>query len=316
MKTLSAILALILSSGLVAMAETRVTRQWIDNQIVDNDTLTCNVEAGTTRLLVETRAAMHGVKESKGTSRQVWGVEFVMVDGTRQMVTVGWGNSMYGDFTDERYLSVSGLGADSPVKFTRNVNTHDGPNTLIVDVEDGTLGKVFVGDDLLNYAGTVQLNSPIAEVKLFSRGKLEIMSMCVEYGIPVDLNSGLDDAAIAEASRPGQEAPLGLWHYFDRDNDASYAQPGGDYDLLVARDPADDGRFLIIYIAGARVNAGEWRTGMIKGVLTPTRFKGRYELKWYDAGMELVDDECHASVENNILTVHFPLHHSQLRYSR
>ncbi|MDE7386108.1 MAG: hypothetical protein K2N28_03110 [Muribaculaceae bacterium] len=315
MNKLSALILVFVTSCFVSVAETRVARRWYDSQIVDNGTLDCVVGAGVSRLTVEARAAMHGVKESKGVSPQSWGIELVMADGTSCDITVGWGNTMFGDFTDERYLSVSGLDEKSVARFTKNVNTHDGFNTLIVEFSD-LAGCVYVGDDFLNYAGNVTLQSPVVEVKLISHGKLELQSMCVESGTPVSLDSGLDDEALAEASRPGQTAPLGVWHYFDRDNDASYAQPGGDYDLLVVNDPECDGCFLILYFDGARVNASQWHRGMIKGVLTPTPFKGRYELKWYDAGMEPVDDECHASVDDNILTVHFPLHHSQLRYCR
>ena len=311
------LIVMIVASCFCSIAEERVSRTWFDEQTIHDDTLVCPLADGVERLLIDVRAAMHGVKESKGVSPQSWGLEFVMADRSRRQLIVGWGNTMFGDFTDERFLSMEGLDGQSTVRFTRNVDTHDGPNSLIVETDGSKTANVYIGDDLVNYAGTLTLSSPVVEVRLFARGKLDLMSLCIVTGVPVNLDSGLDSDAIAEASVPGQEAPLGVWHYFDRDNDAAYAVPGGDYDLLVVRDPeSDGGAFLILYLGGARVNAAGWRSGMIKGRLTPTHFKDRYDLKWYDAGMEPVDDECHASVDGDIFTIQFPLHHAQLRYSR
>ncbi|MDE6403361.1 MAG: hypothetical protein K2K86_06105, partial [Muribaculaceae bacterium] len=125
MNKLSALILVFVTSCFVSVAEMRVTRQWYDSQIVDNGTLACAVGSGVSRLTVEARAAMHGVKESKGVSPQSWGIELVMADGTSCDITVGWGNTMFGDFTDERYLSVSGLDEKSVARFTKNVNTHD-----------------------------------------------------------------------------------------------------------------------------------------------------------------------------------------------
>lgn len=112
------------------------------------------------------------------------------------------------------------------------------------------------------------------------------------------------------------EAPQGIWKYLDRDTDSRLALAGGRYTLAIVRQKTGDG-YDIIYLDGAETHADSWQPGMKKGELKPTIFTGHYDLIWYDAAMEPITLDAHASIEQGaILTLSFPLLKSTLRFSK
>lgn len=299
----------------VGTLQARVSRQWTENRILDNSSMAWTIPVKASTVTIETCVAMKGPKDTRGVDPCRWQLTLALVDGSRHEIIVGWGNTDFGDFSDSRYLEVTGVQSD-PVRFTGGVDLYSGDNTVVVESHSPGNAKVYIGNDVMDYVGEINLSSPICEVAVGTSGRLELAIMSIECEIPWNLDSGLDADRLAAACEPGQSAPLGLWHYFDRDNDAAYARPGGTYSLAVVPDPEQADCFLILYIDGARVNASKWEPGMIKGRLTPTKFAGRYRLEWWDAGMTLIHDEANAIVEPDMLTLNFPLLHSQLRYSR
>lgn len=106
----------------------------------------------------------------------------------------------------------------------------------------------------------------------------------------------------------------GVWTYFDRENDPAHARPGGRYRLAVVA--AGDGSYDLIYTGGAEVNSSAWLAGMRKGRLVPTPFEGNYDLVWYDAMMEPVENDVSATVADGLMTLNFPLMKTRLRFSR
>lgn len=110
------------------------------------------------------------------------------------------------------------------------------------------------------------------------------------------------------------KAPEGFYEYLDRQNDPRYCRQGGSYRLALVGN--DNGGFDIIYVSGAQTGADLWKTGMLKGCLTPTIFENHYDLTWFDAMMEPISSECYADIlQNAILSLNFPLLKSSVRYS-
>ena len=298
-----------------ATVQARVSRQWTENRTIDNSSMSWSIPTGASDVTIETCIAMKGPKDTRGTDPCSWQLTLALVDGSRRDITVGWGNTDFGDFSDSRYLEVKGVSSGAK-RFTGGVEMYSGDNTLVIETDYPDKAKVYIGNDVMNYVGEIDLRSPIREVAVGTSGQLELAIMSIECEITDNLDSGLDAEGLAAACEAGQAAPMGLWHYFDRDNDAAYARPGGLYSIAVVPDREESGSYLILYIDGAKVNSSKWKSGMIKGRLTPTKFAGRYLLEWWDANMERVRDEANAIVEPDMLTLNFPLLHSQMRYSR
>ena len=103
----------------------------------------------------------------------------------------------------------------------------------------------------------------------------------------------------------------GTYEIFDRTLDESLLRLGGEYKLAVVK---NHDRYDIIYIAGARINGNRWKTGMLKGILTPTSFDGIYNLKWFDSEGEPLSHSITAqSGYGGTLTLQFPYHSSTIR---
>lgn len=314
---LAGIVALLAVSVLAVNA--RVDRRWIEACSLDceNMPLAHDVSAGYELLTVEVCAAMKGLRDTRRTDAPVWGVVLTLADSTARCITLEWGNTDPGDFTDVRYLTVSGLDTE-PCRRESNVNVYGGDNTLIIEVASDRVARAYVGSDVMNYAGQVALATGVVGVEIFTTGKLDVGVGCLEAEYGPELNTGYDHDAIEAAAVPGPDAPLaGIWQYLDRDNDPDYARPGGQYTLALVPDPDVQGGYLMLYVAGAVVERDRWHEGMLKGRLTPLPFVGRYSLEWYDARGHRVDDEANASVgDDGVLTLNFPLLHAQLRYCR
>lgn len=311
MKTLVPVIVMFLWAGVVTA---KVHRQWSEESSPVSAPVSWTIPDGAAAVTVEACVSMDGPKDSRGVDRCSWELTLVLADSTEHAFTVGWGNTDFGDFSDRRYLEVRGLA--EPVRLTEGADMYSGDNTLVVETDVLNIAHVYVGNDILSYVGDVALKAPLRKVRLSSQGRMSHTLVAIESEIPENLESGLDAQALAEACRPGQPAPLGLWHYLDRDNDMSYARPGGTYSLAIVPDAENEGHYLVLYVDGAIVNAHGWHQGMIKGRMRPTMFTGRYRLEWWDARMERVSDEANVMVEDNILTLNFPLLHSQLRFSR
>lgn len=313
------LLVFVLATLVWIVAQARITRIWDENRVIDDSCTVWPLPQDCSRISLEACVAMEGPSDCLGADIHSWNLTLLLADGTRRVVTIGWGNTCLGDFTDIRYLSVDGVDAPSggQVRLTSDVNLYGGDNSIVVEIDPpGDKAQIYVGDDVMNYAGSVMLSSPVDSVSVGTMGKIELAFIAIECGHEPRLDSGLDDLELQQACAPGQEAPLGMWRYLDRDNDAAFARPGGFYTLTVVADPAEQGTYLLLYLDGARVNSTAWKAGMIKGRLTPTRFIGRYRLEWRNADKTILQDEAAAILDGDILTLTFPLHQSHLRFTR
>ena len=106
----------------------------------------------------------------------------------------------------------------------------------------------------------------------------------------------------------------GYWTYLDRETDDNTMRLGGRYTIaIVARDSGYD----IFFVDGAKVNADKWACGMTKGRLTPTIFTDNYTATWTDATFNNITSDVYATFESGaILSVKFPTHRSQIRFSK
>ena len=112
---------------------------------------------------------------------------------------------------------------------------------------------------------------------------------------------------------PEDDTIEGYWQYLDRNNDSQYCRLGGKYRVAIIANSL--GGYDIIYVSGADVSASEWKPGMLKGRLEPTKFKNHYNLIWIDSMLNHQSDECSATLEQgSILRFDFPLLNSSMRF--
>lgn len=111
----------------------------------------------------------------------------------------------------------------------------------------------------------------------------------------------------------------GKWVYFDMITPKNGSvRVGGKYELDVIPDPAQKGALQLVYRKGANNNSDFWKNGDVKAKLIPTSFPNHYDLVWIDTqGNTLINEEASATFEGqNLLTLEFPMHQSQLRFRR
>lgn len=125
-----------------------------------------------------------------------------------------------------------------------------------------------------------------------------------------------DEAELREYLRTSTDVNESFWLYFDRETDLKRFSVGGDYRLATVK--ATDGRgYEIVYLGGARTNAGAWRPMQIKGYLRPTGFIGHYNLEWIDPSGRMQKRETSADITDGAsLTLFFPLYKSKVRYRK
>lgn len=120
------------------------------------------------------------------------------------------------------------------------------------------------------------------------------------------------DTAMIEERINASDDPLeGYWMVFDRTLDESLLRLGGDYRLAIVK---DNGRYLLIYLSGAKINPTFWKTGMVKAILNPDPYPDTYSVMWYDSeGMPLNKDIKAQRGEGDTLLLQFPYQSSTLR---
>ena len=258
-----------------------------------------------------------------------WGVVFNMDDhGNYCAVVLSCDNSApYDDITDQRSMQVSlikcEMGSDDVVlasaTLTRGVSLEDDLNTVCVDVSERGV-QVSIGKDELVQVLEASVARPAGTVWVGylvgagSRVSIERAVLTIDNEQQVNATTLWTPDALDEYLATSADPMEGYWKYLDRDMEDKWLRLGGHYTLAVVR--ADDG-YDIIYINGAQVKKSQWQPCMLKGHITKTQFTGNYDLKWIDATMEPIDDDCYATIENGvILTFNFPVYKSQVRFAK
>lgn len=117
-----------------------------------------------------------------------------------------------------------------------------------------------------------------------------------------------------ELKNPSGRDPMeGHWRLLDRSLDENLLRLGGSYDCALLRTP--EGGYELVYLSGARVNAGGWLPGRVKAVFKPSGFEGVFNCTWFDAeGLPLSNEvTANRNDDGTELTISFPYQDSWLR---
>ena len=257
-----------------------------------------------------------------------WGVVFNMDDrGNYCAVVLSCDNSApYDDITDQRSMQVSLVKYEggnatelASATLTRGVSLEDDLNNVCVDVTGHSV-QVSMGKDELEPVLEASVARPAGEVWVGylvgagSRVSIERAVLTIDNEQQVSATTLWTLDALEQYLATSADPVEGYWRYLDRDMEDKWLRLGGRYTLAVVR--ADDG-YDLIYIDGAQVKKSQWQACMLKGHMTKTQFSGNYDLRWIDATMEPIDEDCYATIENGvILSLHFPIYKSQVRFAK
>lgn len=294
----------------------------IDRQV---DCYDFSIDTSSLELAIEARAAFDFGRLGPGKSQFKWGISWNHdgEDGSFDYVVLRLVNTDFGNITDKRVAEVEyghhSIFNDSVIASGILENGHDikgGENTLAVEWFDGRM-RVLAGDKILKPVIDIVSALPFnRKCRVFSTGKLGLKTVTIENIIDMrkQLSTGHTLDELLSWFDKSLDPVEGIWTYLDRVTDDNRARLGGIYNICIVKEK--DG-YKILYHSGAKVNAERWTPMMTKGELSPTPFVGHYDLKWYDAMMNVVEDECSATIDSEgILSLQFPLHRSSLRFYR
>lgn len=199
---------------------------------------------------------------------------------------------------------------------TKDANIAGGVNCLIAEIVKGKAG-FYIGGNKMTFAGEIPFGGGFSKAELTVNTRMDVRRFEVKEA-PNPANALMTPwtvETLLERFAVTNDPVERFWSFLDRDNDPKWAIPGGRYELAIVR---NGDVYDIIYLSGATVEGRSWHTGMKKGTLTPTIFADHYQLSWTDSRFQTDYPECSAdlSTSNTILTLNFPLHHSQIRFSR
>ena len=266
--------------------------------------------------------------KKRKTENPQWGVLWNYVDSLNYCaLTLQCANSCLHDLLDVRSMTATVTRTAGgrtttlrQVTLTRGVNLYEGFNNVRV-VADSLGTTVLLGSDGLVVAARLPELTPVAgspfgtfagKGALLAVKRMVIQSVHDPSG---DLATGWTAESL-ERHFAGSTDPLeGYWDYLDRSLEETSLRLGGRYRLALVKTPAG---YDILYIAGAATDAHLWQPFMLKGKLTATRFTGSYDLVWYDTEKQPFTTDVHAGIDpvTLILTLHFPLASSQLRFAK
>lgn len=226
-------------------------------------------------------------------------------------------NSPTEDLKDEGFLITTSRDGEkiASKSLVNGISAGPGANSLLVEWQD-TSTDIYFGSDRLQPVYTLTTSLPRSELLIKSNGSMAVEELITEEGkearnkaLTTWTEESISDRMIRAIK------PEGIWEFLDRENDPKSARLGGRYSFALIR---DNDTYLIIYCNGAEINRSQWRTGMLKGKLMPTKFKGQYNLLWYDSMFTDRGDEGYATIdeESQLLTIYFPILKATLRFTR
>lgn len=291
------------------------------------DTLRLN-STGVPSEAIQVTAALKSNRQVNGIGNSSWGIGWMDNEKKDYSFTLRWGNTDFGDLTDERYMLIELTRSDS-VLFSEiimeGVDLHTGSNTINIQIDGDGYMHWKIGDYSIAKTGELVLPSlrdPAIPFYVFTKGSKLNIHRCKVTEIatsPSSLITPYSDESFFVAAPNQENSPVGIWMFLDRDINPKWARLGGRYALGI-REAENNGAWDIIYLDGAETNADRWQPGMLKGTLKKTPFVRHYNLEWVDSTFERMDeaDECSATLsdDGNILTLNFPLDHSILRFYR
>lgn len=211
-------------------------------------------------------------------------------------------------------VRVTGRNINKSFNITEGTNPFDGFNHWALGIADGEM-TLLEGNHGIKEIFSLPLSADEITAIGFLAGKgccLEVRDINLSCRpVMPDEMSSFEIDRLPEYFNDTDDPFEGYWTVFDRELEESLLKMGGDYQLACVR---EGDNYFFIYIEGASVNRKNWQPGDIKAVLSPTPFPGIYNVKWYDAGKEILSHEIKAQRgEGTTLTIQFPYQQSKLR---
>lgn len=145
-------------------------------------------------------------------------------------------------------------------------------------------------------------------------GKLLISDIKASYSSAESSYSFSNTLQMEDYFKKSKDQMEGFWTPFDRNLEENLLKFGGNYTLACFKN--DEG-YDFLYIDGAVVNKENWAKGDLKVRLTPTPFKGIYNVVWIDAMKKPMSFDIKAEEgEGNTLTFQFPYQDSSFRFRK
>ena len=310
----------------------------IDNKTIADSIILCDSIVSPYKFQITLRIANLHNSENKtypaidasGKTHKIsnpeWGVVFnYTAPNNYYAVTLSANNSNPFDILDKRSLTCSLIKVENGNRkelasqsLTNDVNLYEGINLISLVVKQSNI-SVKIGNKTLNPILSAQINDlQNAKVGILSGpgSKVAVERFIIKH--QQDPTSSLitnwTEQAINRHLSTGTDPNEGIWLYLDRIIDDKQLKLGGRYKLALIATPSG---YDIIYISGAEVNASKWITGMIKGRLTKTSFANHYDLIWYDSNFAPFTTDVNATIDAaSIITFHFPIHNTQLRFAK
>lgn len=324
------LLALLFGARYTLCAEgvTDLVRHYHDEVTrLDGGPTTIRCDSTAVRVAIEIRVAPTGRERPSQ-----WGAGWITDDGGRWDLDIVPGTEWHNEEAPNVVITLHHNHRKVESRtLSKGVAFDNGANTLILEWESPEQGvsereiseegagslTVYYGSDYPEEVFVAEGGKPNGEVVLTSSRELSVLDLIVEEGVPASRKAVTDwtPESIAAHLRTAIR-PEGMYEYLDRENDPKYVRLGGRYSLALVRDVS--GGCLILYTGGAETNASQWKPGMIKGRLTPTRFPGQYNLLWYDAAFTDRGDEGYATIDldTGLLSLYFPILKATLRFVR
>lgn len=317
------------AAGLI-IASGRYDASHAETIVPPDRAITLPIETSAKVVDAEARVLLSGNRQVNGIGKQHWQLEWCdsVTGAINASLTVQWGNENFGDIFDRRFMRVSYNSADTCVYADVNegVNLYGGYNTLSLRA-DASGTQVWAGDNEEVFVGTFPAVASSNMLRLSGNRKMKVAWFAVECepDRAKALLTCITDVDSLSAYFATSNDPLeGVWSYLDRDTDERRAVPGGNYTFAIMRHVDSNPEMAsgkiaydIIYAGGAKVNAKEWKPGMLKGQLVATRFENHYDLVWVDSMMERMNEELSVDFTPPlILSFDFPIYHARLRFAK
>ena len=166
--------------------------------------------------------------------------------------------------------------------------------------------KTLCSIDSIKFGTTTAIGCFAAPKTLVTVKRIEFTSKPKPQPDKTAFSRAQIDSIFAATTDPKE----GYWQYLDRTMDESKMRLGGKYTVAIVRNGEG---YDILYIDGAAKLPDNWKPTMLKGRLDDTIFIDHYNLTWFDAEKEIINDEGNADFTDNILSLKLPLNKAEVR---
>lgn len=202
------------------------------------------------------------------------------------------------------------------IKLAHAIDDGRGMNSMKL-IYDGRRAILYAGSTDQHEVCSVPFDASGGVAAFFCDGPVMVQRIDVRgHAITAPRKCGYESVEqLAEHIRASSDAMEGFWAYLDRSNDPEKAVAGGRYTLATVR---HGDVYQIVYIKGAEVASSAWHPLQVKGMLSPTIFRGNYDMEWITSDMQLITEDTDAQLSDDgaILTLRFPVLGAQMRMRR